>query len=90
MIRILTTDEPGAITVTVDGRLSGDYVSAVETSIHQAKQQQRPIRLFLRNVSQIDEDARRMLHRLAAEGVELTASGIYSSYIVSEIRRNPR
>jgi hypothetical protein len=87
MIRISTVDDPTAITIVVDGLLSRDYIDAVETCIHQAAAQQRPIRLFLRNVCHIDEDARRLLSRLAAQGVELSASGIYSSYLVSEIQR---
>lgn len=87
MIRILTTDEPSAITISIDGELVGDYVEAVETSIHQAFGQQRPVHLFLRTVSQIDEQGRALLSRLASKGVELTASGVYSSYIVAEVLR---
>ena len=89
MIRIFTTNEPSAITITVDGQLVGDYADAVETCIHQAIGQHEPVRLFLRDVSDIDEHGRRLLSRMAARGVELSASGVYSSYLVAEIRAEP-
>jgi hypothetical protein len=87
MIRILATDEPSAVTVTIDGWVTGDYVDAVENSIQQAIGQQKPIHLFLRDVSQIDENGRKLLSRLATKGIQLSASGIYSSYVVAEIQR---
>jgi hypothetical protein len=86
MIRILTTDKPAAITITVDGRLVGDYVATVEDFIGRAIAQQKPVHLFLRDVSQIDEDGRKLLSRLAINGVRLSASGVYSSYVVEEIQ----
>jgi hypothetical protein len=47
--------------------------------------QGRPVHLFLRDVSHIDEHGRSLLSRLARKGVRLSASGVYSSYIVAEI-----
>ena len=85
MIRILTATEPRGITITVDGRLDGEYIEAVDTCVKQAVGQGRPVHLFLRDVSSIDEGGRVLLGRLAAEGVQLSATGVYSSYIVSEI-----
>jgi hypothetical protein len=85
MIRILTATEPRGITITVDGRLAGEYIETVDTCVKQAVGQGRPVHLFLRDVSNIDEGGRVLLGRLAAEGVQLSAAGVYSSYIVSEI-----
>src|SRR5271166_1132754 len=85
MIRIFTTNEPGAIKLTVDGQLTADGLTAVETTIEEAIGQQRPVHLFLRNVSNIDEHGRTLLSRAAAKGVALSASGLYSSYVVAEI-----
>jgi hypothetical protein len=87
MIRILTDDEPDAITITVDGQLVNDCVEAVETCSYQAMGQGRPVHLFLRDVSPIDEQGRSLLSRLAGKGVRLSASGVYSSYIVAEINK---
>ena len=89
MIRILTTNDPHANIVTIDGQLVGDYVDAVESSIHEAGGQGKPVHVFLRDVSNIDEHGRRLLARLAVQGVEVSASGLYSSYIVSGFRREP-
>jgi hypothetical protein len=85
MIRILTADEPGAITITIDGKLVGEYVDEVEASIRRAMDPPKKIRLFLRNVVHMDDAGRCLLSRLAAQGVELSASGIYSSYVVAHI-----
>ena len=87
MIRVLTADEPNAITITVDGQLVDDSVNAVETCSYHAMAQGRPVQLFLRDVSHIDEQGRSLLCRLAGKGVQLSASGVYSSYIVAEITR---
>jgi hypothetical protein len=85
MIRIVSATEPAGITITVDGRLAGEYIAAVDTCVKEAIGQGRPVHLFLRDVSSIDEGGRVLLGRLAAEGVRLSATGVYSSYVVSEI-----
>ena len=87
MIRIFTADEPKAITITVDGLLVDGCVEAVETCSHQALGQGRPVNLYLRDVSHIDDLGRSLLSRLASKGVRLSASGVYSSWIVAEITR---
>jgi len=87
MIRVFTANEPNAITLTIDGQLVGEYVDAVETSTNEAIREKKPVHLFLRNVSHIDKQGRALLSYLAAKGVQLTASGVYSSYIVEEIQR---
>ena len=86
MIRIMTADEPAITTITVDGGLSAKTVEPVEACCFQALSKGKPVRLHLRDVSAIDELGRAMLRRLAAAGLDLTANGIYSSYIVNEIR----
>ncbi len=87
MIRILTTDEPSAVTITVDGRFVGEYVGEVDACIRQALERQKHIRLFLRDVSNIDELGRSLLSRLLVMGVEVTAAGVYSSYVVANLGR---
>ena len=87
MIRILTADEQNVITITVDGKLVDDCVDAVETCSYQAMGRGRPVHLFLRDVSYIDDRGRSLLSRLAGKGVQLSAAGVYSSYIVAEISR---
>ena len=85
MIRILTTEHAGATTITIDGELVGQYVDAVQNSVDAISGRKR--HLFLRDVAQVDEQGRRLLVHLAGKGVELSASGLYTSYLVAEIRR---
>ncbi|HLK68400.1 MAG TPA: hypothetical protein VKU19_33440 [Bryobacteraceae bacterium] len=82
----MTADELTSTTITVDGTLSGEGIEPVRTCCIQALSKGKPVRLHLRDVSAIDEPARTMLRHLSAEGVDLTANGIYSSYIVEDIQ----
>ena len=86
MVRIMTLDEQKSTTITVDGTLSGEGIEPVQTCCSEALSKGKPVRLHLRDVSAIDERGRAMLRHLAAEGVDLTANGIYSSYIVGDIQ----
>lgn len=85
MIRIMTVDESAGTTVTVDGQLSGENIEPVETCCNQALSTNKPVQLFLHNVSVIDERGRALLYRLAVKGVLLKAAGVYCSYVVGEI-----
>ena len=87
MIRIQTASNPDGITITIDGQLIGEYFEEVEISIRKAIERRNHVHLFLRDVSHIDEAGRALLSRLAAQGVELSAAGVYSSYVVTEIQR---
>ena len=86
MIRIMTANEPGSTTITVDGILCDGSVETVHTCCIEALSQGKPVRLYLRDVSTMDERGRTMLRYLAAAGVDLKANGIYSSYIVDKIQ----
>ena len=85
MIRILTTEEPAATTITIEGHLVAEYVDEVKTSVRLAMEKQKKTRLFLRNVVHMDDAGRSLLACLAAQGVELGASGIYSTYVIRQI-----
>jgi hypothetical protein len=86
MIRIQTVNNPGGIRIAIDGQLVGEYIQEVETSIRKAIEQHEHVHLFLRDVSHIDETGHSLLSRVAAQGVELSAAGLYSSYVVTQIR----
>ena len=86
MIRIMTVDELTSTTIMVDGTLSGEGIEPVQTCCIEALSKGKPVRLHLRDVSAIDERGRTMLRYMAAQGVYLTANGIYSSYIVGDIQ----
>jgi ABC-type transporter Mla MlaB component len=87
MIRIQTANNPGGITIAIDGQLVGEYVEEVEASIRKAAGEKRKnVHLFLRDISHIDETGHSLLSRLAAQGVELSAAGLYSSYVINQIQ----
>ena len=86
MIRIQAAYNPGSITIAIDGQLIAEYVAEVEASIRVSMEQYKDVHLFLRNVSQIDEEGQALLSRLAALGVELSATGLYSSHVVTQVQ----
>ena len=86
MIRIQAADNPGGTTIAIDGQLIGEYVAEVEESIRKSLEQHNDVRLFLRNVSHIDEMGHALLSRLAAQGVQLSATGLYSSHVVTKVQ----
>jgi hypothetical protein len=86
MIRIMTAEEPALTMITIDGELAGDSIQAVETICDQARSNGKPVWLYLRDVSAIGEDGQALLCLLAAKGVRLKASGIYTSHVVQSIQ----
>jgi hypothetical protein len=82
MIRIMTTDEPTHTEIIIDGQLSGKCAELVETCCSQANGNGKPVQLYLRDVSTIDESGRALLGRLSTKGISLKAAGLYSSYVV--------
>lgn len=86
----MTSSAPKTTNITVDGELTGEHVAAVAICCNQAIDQGKSVHLILREVPNIDERGRALLCRLAAQGVRLSAAGIYSSYVVARIRRNNR
>jgi hypothetical protein len=86
MIRIQADNKSGGITIAIDGQLIGEYIAEVEASIRKSMEQYKEVHLFLRNVSNIDEKGHELLCRLAALGVELSATGLYSSHVVTQVQ----
>jgi ABC-type transporter Mla MlaB component len=86
MIRIQAAYNRGSITIAIDGQLTAEYVAEVEASIRESMEQYKDVHLFLRNVSHIDETGHALLSRLAAQGVELSATGLYSSHVVTQLQ----
>ena len=82
MIRIMTADEPTHREIIVDGKLSGECVELVETLCNEAIGNGKPVQLYLRDVSTIDESGRALLGRLSTKGISLKADGLYTSYVV--------
>jgi hypothetical protein len=86
MIRIQAAYNQGCITVAIDGQLIAEYAAEVEASIRESMEQHKDVHLFLRNVSHIDEMGHALLSRLASLGVELSAAGLYSSHVITQVQ----
>jgi ABC-type transporter Mla MlaB component len=85
MFRVSRAEEPSRTIVTIDGQLSGDYIAVVETCCDQAISAGKAVHLFLRDVSTVDQAGRALLCRLAARGVRLLGSGVYTSHLVGAL-----
>jgi hypothetical protein len=85
MFRVSKAEERSRTIVTIDGQLAGDSIEVVKTCCDQAISTGKPVDLFLRDVSTIDQAGRALLRLLAASGVRLLASGVYTSYIVQAL-----
>jgi anti-anti-sigma regulatory factor len=77
MFRVTEADERSRTIVTIDGQLTGNHVEFVETRCDEAISMGKPIYLFLRNVTAVDDSGYTLLRRLAAKGVHLLAGGAY-------------
>jgi hypothetical protein len=85
MIRVAKTEERSGTVVTIDGELSGDSITVVETCCSQAEANRKPVSLFLRDVTTVDQAGTILLRRLAGRGVHLRAKGLYTSYLVQTL-----
>ena len=85
MIRVTKTEERLRTVVTIDGQLSGECVTIVETCCSQAESNQKPVYVFLRDVTTVDQAGTMLLRRLAAKGIRLLARGVYTSYLVQTL-----
>ncbi len=86
MILVTQTEERSRTLVTIDGQLSGESIAVVETCCSQAETKGKPVELFLRDVTTVDQPGHSLLRRLASRGVRLVGNGVYTSYLVRAIR----
>lgn len=86
VICITTVEKPAQTIVTIDGELLSDSVISVEACCNEALSKGKPVQLLLHDVSIIDQGGRALLCRMAARGVELKATGVYTSYVVDALR----
>ena len=86
MIRVTTTQEQSRTLITIDGQLSSESVAVVDTCCSQAELYRKPICLYLHDVTTVDQSGMMLLRRLASKGVHLLGRGIYTSYLVEDLR----
>lgn len=85
MFRITRAEGRSKTVLTVDGQLSDESITAVETCCNQAKSSGKPVQLYLRDVTSVDQAGQNLLSRLAAGGVSVAAAGVYTSYLVETL-----
>lgn len=88
MIRVTKTEERSRTVVTIDGQLSAECITVVETCCSQAESNRKPVYVFLRDVTTVDQAGTMLLRRLAAKGIRLLARGIYTSYLVQTLTQD--
>jgi ABC-type transporter Mla MlaB component len=85
MFRLSKKEEEGGTVVTIDGQLSGDSIEVVEEWCSQATSKGQSVHLYLRDVSVVDQAGRSLLCRLARNGIDIRAAGVYTSYLVQAL-----
>lgn len=85
MIRITASEEASQTIITIDGELSGEHVATVESYCEEAESSGKPITVFLRDVTAVDQSGEVLLVRLVKAGFALTGIGVYTSYLVDAI-----
>lgn len=88
MFRVSKAEELSRTLITVEGQLSGESIEVIESCCAQAMSNGKPVHLFLRDVSTVNQAGRTLLCRLAARGVRLLGSGVYTSYLVEGVSRD--
>src|SRR6516162_9336775 len=91
MLRISTSDDLGALTFKLEGRLAGCWVHELRGCWQEAlaARPDSPIRFDLTQVSSIDADGKALLSAAAARGAKLIAAGCFMKAIVAEIAGCP-
>ena len=85
MFRVSWADEQWRTMITIDGQLSGESIKVVEDCCDRAMSLSKPVHLFLRDVSTIDQAGRTLLCQVASKGVRLLANGVYTAHLVRAV-----
>ncbi|HEY4048439.1 MAG TPA: hypothetical protein VGM27_16360 [Acidobacteriaceae bacterium] len=90
MLRITVTEGDSGQRWTLQGRLT--KFSAPELISHwNAKQNQSVARIVdLSEITTIDKDGETVLSMMMRDGAEFVTSGVYTTYIVQELRKRPK
>ena len=91
MLRITVHDNPGRLTVQLEGKLAGRWVRELEDCWQStmASRHKPALRFDLRGLSYIDAAGKEFLAAIHTEGVEFLASGCLIKAVVAEITDAP-
>src|ERR1700681_2153282 len=87
MLRITTEQKPGKVSLTVEGKLTGPWVSALEQSWKDLRNNSsgESLSINLCGVSFIDAAGKALLTEIHHQGGKLVAEGCLNQAIVREI-----
>jgi hypothetical protein len=91
MLRITVHDNPGSLTVQLEGRLAGPWVRELEGCWQStlASRRKPVLRFDLTGVTYIDAAGKEFLAAMHAEGAEFLARGCLMRAVVDEILDAP-
>ena len=87
MLHLSHTDSSTQTVITVEGHLEGEYVLLVSQYCLERLANNRLVVLYLKNVTEVDDNGRDLLRQLIVRGVRLRASGIYTEHLVEDLKR---
>src|ERR1700681_2034942 len=92
MLRITIEQKPGKISLTVEGKLAGPWVSALEQSWRDLRDSSsgESLSINLCGVSFIDASGRALLTEIHQQGGKLLAEGCLNQAIVREISKEQK
>jgi ABC-type transporter Mla MlaB component len=74
------------IYLTIEGDLKAEFVHAIESACHESLTDGAAVTVIVKNVTEIDSDGFAFLRRLVMTKAQVRAIGIYSRYILRNIK----
>ncbi len=86
MFRLDRAHKRSGTYLSIEGDLKSEGVGAIESACLEALAEGAPVTVILRNVTEIDADGFAFLRRLLLTKARVQAIGIYSKYILGNIK----
>ena len=86
MFRVNRTCRRNGIYLTIEGDLKTESVHAIESACLEALGNGAPVIVIVNNITEIDADGFALLKRLVMTKARVQAIGIYSRYILRNIK----
>ncbi len=90
MLHVSHTDSSTHTAITIEGHLAGEYVSLASQYCLERLANDRPLVLYLNNVTEVDDNGTELLRQLIVRGVRLRAPGIYIQHLRARARVRAR
>ncbi|HVN80540.1 MAG TPA: hypothetical protein VMW38_16205 [Terriglobia bacterium] len=87
LFRLEKCQDKGKTIITLEGELAGEYVPVVEGYMKNLLSVQAPLVVRLLDVNFIDQAGIDLLKCFVDHGVALQGSGVYTSFILSRLRK---